>query len=417
MVDRGGWDEWRKGWLLVVTSALGMSLATIYLASAGVVMKPLEEAFGWTRGQVSSIAAIKSTVIVLVSPFLGYAVDRFGPRRVALPGIVLYSAALAAAGLTGPSIWSWYIVWTLAAFAGVMVGTTIWTAAVASRFQKHRGLALGLAMAGLGLTSTIIPPLAVWALEAFGWRGMYFTLGAFGFLSVFPMTWLFFYEAGRSRSGGDAPVPMLALPGVRFGDAIRQARYWKMALIFLLGSTSMGVFQLHLFPMMTDAGITTMQAAGYVALMGPLMIVGRISGGALMDRFHAPVVAALSLTLPLANCFLIPHMAAVSWGPLVVIIIAGLSIGAESDMIPVLVARYFGLKSYGRIYATLAAVFAIGFGYAGTLGGFIYDHTKSYDVFLHVVAVCLIAAVALVLTLGRYPDFAEAPDTATRDAA
>jgi predicted MFS family arabinose efflux permease len=403
-------QEWKRGWVLVLTAAMGMSLATIYLASAGVVMKPLNEAFGWTRGQVSSIAAIKSAVIVLASPILGWAVDRFGPRRIALPGIVLYTAALAAAGLTGPSIWSWYLVWTLAAFAGVMVGSTIWTAAVASRFVTSRGLALGVTMAGLGMTSTLVPPLAVWALETFGWRGMYFTLGAFGLVTAFPMAFLFFYEAGRSRGKGGAKTsPLRAASGVEFGAAIRQWRYWRLALAFLVGSAAMGVFQLHLFPMMTDAGLSPMAAAGYIALMGPLTIVGRIGGGFLMDRIHAPYVAAATFALPILNCFLIPHLADAPGITLVVILIAGIAMGAESDTIAVLVSRYFGLRSYGRVYAILAAIFALGFGVSGTLGGFLFDHFGNYDLFLKAVAACLCVAVVLVLSLGRYPTLQEPP--------
>jgi MFS family permease len=403
-------EEWRRGWPLVLTSALGMSLATIYLTSAGVVMKPLHDAFGWSRGQISVMMAIKSTALILSAPFIGYAVDRFGARRVALPGVLLYLTAIAAAGLTGPGIWSWWAVWTFAAVGGVMVGSTIWTSAVVKRFNRHRGLALGFTMAGLGLTASVVPPLAVWSLQAFGWRGMYFTLAGVAFVVVFPLVWLFFREPDRVPIADNVPPPPLV--GYTFKEAIRQPRYWRIAAAFLVGSVGMGVFQVHLFPMITDTGISPMKAAGYVALLGPLAIAGRIGGGFLMDRIHVSIVGGLSFGLPIINCFLIPHMTTIPGAIAIVVAITGLAVGAESDVTGVLVSRYFGMRNYGQTYAVITCMFAVGSGWASALGGFIFDRTGNYDLVLKIVAACLLVSVILLVTVGRYP-ILRAPDPET----
>jgi len=409
--DRHGLREWRDGWPLVLASAMGIGIGTYYLASVGVVMKPLQQAFGWTRGEITAVAAINTTMLVVGSPLLGHLVDRFGPRRLVLPGVIAHCLAFAAVGFTGPSIWSWYAAWTVSGMCGLVTSSTSWTAAVASRFEKHRGLALGATLAGHGLTAAVIPALSVLALMHFGWRGVYFTLAAFGLAAAFPLSYLFFFEGkrvGEQRRGAQAFVaPDTA--GYGLGQAMRQLRYWKIGLALCIGAGAAGAFQLHLVPMLTDAGIPLSRAAAYMALLGPTTIAGRLIGGYLMDRIFAPLVAAVVFGLPLINCFLIPHLGHSAALVPVVVGVVGLSAGVEIDTIAVLASRYFGLRSYGRVYAPLTAMFSLGFGYAASLGGVIYDRFGNYDVLLQILAACLVVSVLLLLTLGPYPDFARDP--------
>jgi MFS family permease len=408
--------EWRAGWKVVLAGALGMSLVTMYSNSAGVVMKPLQEAFGWSRGQISSMTAIKSTMIILASPLVGWAVDRFGSRRIAIPGVIAYCSAIALVGLTGPAIWTWYAAWIVAAFAGLMVGSTVWTAAVAGRFSRHRGLALSAVMCGLGATSAVVPAYATWALGAFGWRGVYVSLGAMGICAALPTTWFFFREAPRKpgpRKGGADP----SLPGFTFGEAIHQPRFWRLAAALVTSALSAGAFQLHLVPMMTDAGISKMQAAGYVGLIGPLSIGGRLFGGFLMDRIHPPLVAGVCFAMPILACLLVPHLGASPAAPLAVVLIDGLGAGGAGGATGIMVSRYFGMKSYGRNYAVLTALVGVGYGYAGLLAGIIYDRYGSYDMLLEALIVCLATGAAFMLTMGRTPVFAGSSPAPTAAAS
>ena len=92
-------SEWHAGWKIVLTAALGMSLVTMYSNSAGVVMKPLQDAFGWSRTQVSFGLTVFAIVSLPLAPFAGMLVDRLGPRRIAIPGLLLSGACFAAFGL------------------------------------------------------------------------------------------------------------------------------------------------------------------------------------------------------------------------------------------------------------------------------------------------------------------------------
>ncbi|BCW90837.1 L-lactate transporter [Alphaproteobacteria bacterium SO-S41] len=414
--DGSGLREWQAGWTLVFAACIGISVQTYYLSSISVVMKALGDEFGWSRGEISSVSAIKSTVLILCSPFLGYFVDKIGARRIAIPGLILYSLGTVSISLVGPSIWSWYIVWGIVAFAGVAISSTIWTAAVASRFDNQRGLALGITLAGHGLTSAIIPFVSVWALEAFGWRGVYVVLGFMAFATALPPVLLLFFDArdlaGKKASTHRAMTANTVLPGFSFAEAIRQTRYWRLALAMVIGGGAVGALQLHLVPMMTDGGMELSTAAAVFALLGPATIAGRLLGGFLMDRFFPPYIAALIFALPMIDCLLLLQFGASETSSVFIVLLAGFALGAEVDTISVLASRYFGLRAYGRVYAPLVAIFAVGFGYSGAIAGVVYDKTGSYDSVLILLVVALTVSIALLLTLGRFPEF----DAVTADA-
>src|SRR5690606_10579395 len=106
-------EEWRRGWGVVLCSALGIAIVGIYVHFIGAMIRPLEEAYGWSRGEI----AFGLTLITVISPgvnlFIGYMADRIGARRVAIVGIILFGIIFSAMGLAGPSIWSWYAICVL----------------------------------------------------------------------------------------------------------------------------------------------------------------------------------------------------------------------------------------------------------------------------------------------------------------
>src|SRR5690606_37820601 len=100
-------------------------------------------------------------------------VDRFGPRRVGLPGAIAYAATYGLLGLTTANIWSWWGIWFLLSFTIIGIKPLVWTTAVASTFARNRGLALAIALCGGGLASSLAPSYSTWAIDTFGWRGAY----------------------------------------------------------------------------------------------------------------------------------------------------------------------------------------------------------------------------------------------------
>jgi MFS family permease len=402
--------EWARGWGVVLASLFGIALYGFAPLTVGLLIKPLTAEFGWSRAQVSMTMLITSIGAFAVGPFVGALVDRFGARRVGLAGVAALTGALAMMALAQRAVWTWYalsIVYGVAAQSGNVV---VWTKAISSRFDKHRGLALSVALAGLGVANLIGPLIAIRLEAHFGWRGVYVGLGAIGFLVAFTLALFFFYDASdlAARAGGARPhrtaADTGALPGLSLRQALGMRQFWQISLTILVVAGSVGGLMIHLQAMLTDAGLTPGAAAlAYSLIFGPFSIVGRVVSGYLLDRFPAPVVSAAAFGLPaMASLLFLNHGAGVGW-MLAGAVLSGLSLGAEIHVVSFLTGRYFGMRSYGSIFGISYGFYSIGFGLGPVLAASAYDHFRTYDAFLIASFVGLVLSVVTIRLLGRSP--------------
>ena len=167
-----------------------------------------------------------------------------------------------------------------------------------------------------------------------------------------------------------------------------------------------GTLSPHFLPLITDAGVARAKAAGYAAVIGPSLIVGRLVGGALLDRFPARFVVAVSFSLPAVACAILLSFNGSPVLAIAAAIFIGMSYGAEGDMIAYITAQYFGRRHYAWAYAAIFAVFALSYGFSTVAAGAVYDSLGSYHVMLLLLIVGLLAAVGIVASLGKPPGFA-----------
>jgi predicted MFS family arabinose efflux permease len=152
--------------------------------------------------------------------------------------------------------------------------------------------------------------------------------------------------------------------------------------------------------MMLDQGVSSNQASTAVAIMGVAMIAGRIACGLLMDRFHAPYVAAIFLSLPGISIFLFA-LGINSASVYVAALFLGLGVGAEFNSIAFLVSRFFGLANFGKIYGHIYAIFQFGHSIGPVAMGIAYDRTGEYTAMLWVALVMVVIATVLTAVLGE----------------
>lgn len=186
------WSEWQRYGSIMPACLVGMALVALHAYTVGVMIGPLEREFGWSRSQISAGPLVTSIATLLMAPIAGRALDRHGPRRIALIGIPAFAVAIALISTAGPSIISWLALYALLAVALMLIFPTVWTGAIAMRFEKNRGLAMAIALSGTGITSAVVPFLASRLIEEFGWRGAYIALGAMSFVVAFPLVLLLF---------------------------------------------------------------------------------------------------------------------------------------------------------------------------------------------------------------------------------
>ena len=197
------------------------------------------------------------------------------------------------------------------------------------------------------------------------------------------------------------PSP-LAQVGLDLPEALRSPRFWILLLsIFVVYMAVSGIGP-NLIPATTDAGFSPADAATVQSVFGVAIVFGRVAVGYLVDRFWAPGVAAASMCLPVVGCLLLFEPGSFVLAAVAAALI-GFAAGAELDLMSFLVARYFGLKHYAKIYAIAYMALAICSGTAPFLFAWLYDETASYATSFGVAAVLFAVGALVVLMMGRYP--------------
>ncbi len=402
-------SEWRLGWTLVLVSLLGYAISTTHSYTLGVFMPSLESEFGWSRAQVSSGMLAYSIVAAVFAPFAGVMIDRFGVRRVGLPGMTGYCIALGLLSTVAPPLAMWWGLWCLIGVGSVLTKATLWGTAISRQFDRQRGIAMAIVLCGSSLCSAIGPTIAHGLIEDHGWRTAYRILALGNAAVILPLMFLFFRNRGsaapvKKAVADESPAP---LNGMSARDSILSYRFLAIAVPALLMTTILMGMVVHFVPMMTASGLDAATAAGLMGALGMGSIVGRLITGVLLDRFRGHVVGALIFLMPVLPIALILLGPASVEKMILVATLTGFSFGSEMDITIYLASRYFGMRAYGTILGTIIAVMLIGTGAGSTLAGHAFDMTGSYDIFLMAVAPLVVLASMMTRSLGPYPDFSE----------
>jgi predicted MFS family arabinose efflux permease len=400
-----GFGELRQHWRVLPPCLLGITLCATHGYSLGVMIPVLERQFGWARAETSLGLLIISLIAVIAAPFVGLAIDRFGPRRIALGGILLFCFGLGMLSAAN-DLSQWLLLWLLLGAGNMLILPTIWTKAINAYFDRNRGIALALALCGTGIAAAFVPSLTNALVEAFGWRGAYIGLGLIGAAITFPLSWLLFRLPAPSDRP-DRPAPPRQAQGVSAREGFAQPRFLKLAGATLLFSITTCALTTNLVPVLLARGMTPARAAAVAGLLGIGSITGRLVGGLLLDRFDAARVAAASVAMPLITVALLlafpgDKMAALGC------LILGLSVGTEVDCCAYLTARHFGLKSFGTLFGTMNGLMLFGNGIAPAVANHVYDVTRSYDIVLWAQVPACLGTIVLFLLLGPYPQLDEA---------
>ncbi len=402
--------EFRAHWPVVVSAAIGVGVgvtgAMVY--SLGIMLNPLADAFGWSRAEISAAKTFLTLGFAVTAPFVGYVADKFGVRKIALISLILLSLALVGMTRMNGSILIFYASIFGLSLVGCCTTPLVWTRAVATWFEKRRGLALGVTLAGTGIAGILAPLVLDGLIERYGWQAGYLAMAAAAALAVLP-AYFWFFEQGRQDEKAENSIRGPASPALEAGltvkEAFRTFRFWQFAFAFMLIGGIISALAIHLVPMLTDANMPRAMAVRMIGAMGAAVILGRVTTGFLVDRFHPPYVAAVFLSMPIIGCLLLGTDAPALWLAVTAAIFIGLAAGSEVDLLPYLTARYFGLKSYGRLYGWVFIFFYVGVGIAPPAFGRVFDLYGNYDSALSVAVGALGLGVLCIATLGKAPKF------------
>lgn len=409
--------EWRHHGLVPVAAAIGFSTMAIQTYGIGPFVVPLETEFGWSRAEIMFGLTISNSIGVLFNFAVGVLADRLGPRRVGLSGVVVKTSAIMMLATATGSLVNWSLLWVLVAFGAVLAQANVWVSAVASRFDRGRGLAIAVALSGSSFCAAIAPVLATWLIGIYGWRTAFAGMG-FGWLAVvFPVAFLLFRgkqderaralvreEAGTTQElPGAASAGHVELAGVSIGEGLRRKTFWHLlAASFAYAFYTLAISP-NLVPMLGEKGSTELAAAQIASLVGVVGIAARISAGFLLDHLPATLLGTVIFLLPVAGCAVMlgdsPGYVMLALG----VASFGVTIGAEYDVVFYLVSRHFGLRSFASLMGGMLTAGALGGAVAPVVSGWMHDVFGGYDEMLVLLMAMMAAGALAIATLGRPP--------------
>lgn len=391
---------------------LGVTLATTHVYTTGVMIGPIEHELGWTRAQISSGQTFMSFVGVFMVPIIGVAIDRFGPRRIALTGCSLYCLMIALLSTVSSNITSWWIGWIGIAFGAAFIGPTVWSAAVSSLFSEKRGMALAITLSGTGVGAGLMPNIASLFVDLFGWRGAYIGIGALWAAILLPsIFFLFSSAADRKRRGKTTAesAPSGPLPGMTVRNGSRSRGYLLLAAASATYTLMTSGLTINLVPVLISHGLPRATAAEVTAMLALGLVTGRLSSGYLFDRIDAKLVTGIGTccsVFPMLILLFLPGSVALS---AVSIFVYGFVLGPTINGMAYLATRYVGIRSFGTLFGMIMGFMMLMNGFAPLWVNYIYDITRSYQLVLMLAIPGALLAGTLFMLMGPYPSFQAEP--------
>lgn len=398
-----------SGWAVVAgsTLAIAFSPGTIVFYTLGVLMGPISAATGWSRGDVSLAASVFTLVLIFAIPAAGAAVDRYGVRRVVIASVAMFGAGLVALGCTRTLV-EFYIAFGVLAALGAGANSVCYMRAICTWFDKHRGIAIGIAQSGMGVGLMLMPLLSNGLLGRGGWKFTYAALGVIVLFFILPIVVLLVREKPAADAGAGQAATSIA-SGASVYEALRQPRFWVLLLAFLFLGGAINSVALHLVPLIEGAGLPRTAALIATSAFGAAMAIGRFVTGFLVDKYFAPYVAAAVFTASsIAIAFLAIGASPIATASAAFLV--GIAAGSDGDLLSFLVSRYFGLRSFGRLAAYIFSAYLAGTSFFPWIVGVGAERYGTYTGMVLLCALLGAASAALMILLGPYPKTAQMAD-------
>jgi MFS family permease len=374
----------------VVTGA-GLLIAIIGLGarySFGVFLKSIETEFGLTRGSTSGIFSVYMLLCCVFSILGGWALDRFGPRKVSFlmgsfTGLSLLLTSRA------NTIWQLLITYGLLLSLGTGALYTVVNSTASRWFDKKRGLVLGITTSGGGLGAIVMAPVAAYLISNLDWRTAFAVMGLISWPVIAAMSLLLRKDPSemgllpdgvksdpiRTSKANEEGIAQFTGPSLL--QALKLSQFWFLSFIWLFLSLTVHLVFVHAVPYAVDTGIPPMDAAVILSLIGGAGIVGRLAVGRVSDTIGRKALA-IACALLQAGVLVWFMYARELWMLYVFASSFGFLWGGLSTTVTALIGDIFGMRSLGAIMGVMSVGWSLGAATGPAIGGFIFDMRGSY---------------------------------------
>ncbi|MBY5788532.1 MFS transporter [Rhizobium leguminosarum] len=402
------------GWVVVAATFLTMLVTAGAMGAPGVLIKPLQDEFGWETSQISSALAIRLILFGFMGPFAAAFMNYFGVRKV-----IVFALALIGAGFVGSlfmtTLWQLLLLWGIVVGFGTGLTAMVLAATVSSRwFTKHRGLVVGMLSASSATGQLVFLPLMAELTERYGWRSTVFFVCAM--IMVAALAVLAFMRDRPADLNLPAlgetqvtPPPASTSLGVALmtpitvlGEISKTSTFWILfATFFICGLSTNGLIQTHFVTLCGDFGIVPVAAASVLAVMGIFDFFGTIGSGWLSDRFDNRWLLFWYYGLRGLSLLYLPFSDFSFYGLSIFAVFYGLDWIATVPPTVKIAADRFGPEKVGLVFGWVFAGHQLGAATAAYGAGLSRTELSSYlPAFFVAGAFCLLASI-LAITLKK----------------
>jgi MFS family permease len=383
----------RGGQIQVALTSFFALFAIVGLALYGLPFyyDKIVNEFGWSRAEVTSGNAISKLIVgPLFGFFAGWIVDRFGPRRLMLVGIVFAAIALIGLGNMN-ALWMFYFFYLLNALGYVCAGPLPNQVLLSRWFDKSRGKAMGFAYLGIGLGGVLVFQISALLMHFFGWHVALTVLGVLIFIIAFPLA--FFVKESPTAVSAKEKAQIAPI-----GNVLKSPYFYLIAIGSMCSIGAVGGANQHLKLFLSgDLHFTDREAANVASLVLLASLAGRLIMGWLADRLAKKYVMLLIYLLVAGGISLL-FFATVPGVIYLFAVVFGIGLGGDYMIIPLMAADLFGVKVLGRLMGIVLTADGVAEATAPLLVGSLRDATRSYVIgFGVLVMLALVGAVAIGL--------------------
>ena len=396
--------EFRANIRPLLAASLGAGTSLPFFAYTNSIFAPhLIAQFGWSRAQFALVGLTMLAVLPIL-PIVGRLTDLFGVKRMALTGTILLVPCFIAYSLMQGSFVLFLGIFTAVLAIGSATSTLTYARLVVESFERARGLALTVMNCTPAVLAIAGVPLLNRCIETYGWRASFLGLGTFAFVVGMIAVLLIPPRLAKEPIEKANPAERPQAARQDYGTILRSRVFWFIVAGMFLCMLQTPLHSGQMNIMLLDNHLTTQTASDIVSVYAFGTIVGRIGCGLALDRYPTPIVTAISMGLPALGYLLL----ATSWDAISIItfsmFLVGLSVGAESDLVGYLVARYFKMRIFntvsGLLFTTSFFVSATG----ALLISLTLRLTDSFAPFLWLVTGTIVIGSLLFLQLPKARD-------------
>jgi MFS family permease len=367
-------------WLVASLAFIVLGFSRGIHSSFGVFNVALLDTFGWSRGATAGIFSIVLTVDAMLSPLVGYLLDRYGSKKISIAGCLALVLGLFLSSQVS-TLWQLYISFGVILAVGfTFTGMVPHVFLISEWFSSHRASAIGFVYAGTGLGIMLLAPLSEWLISSYGWARAFETYAAIVVIGLLPVVWLFYDHGPHGEHLRHRSEKKTSQNQWTARLALRSLQFWLLFVARIAAASGTTVIVTHQVAHVVDVGFSKLLSASIFGLAGVTSSFGRVIFGFIADRLSKEAAYTLNIVMTVVGvgALMVLSDPSQAWLLYIYVIFFGIGFGSRAVIFSALTADIFSGKGFGSILGYSTVAVGVGGALGSWLGGAFYDWTGSY---------------------------------------